>query len=195
MSMRSIFLISLMILVCPCFSTIILVQEDFGGEEFPPPGWIINNGPNCSWYNGGGFARGRVALPTGYSSGSGNFLSPEFTLCEGDTCLVYFLGRRFWDPYAPPSPSGGGWKISLRLDNVDIWEMYLSSSSSWVPTSVEIPITLSAPTYRFCWRLFGILEDYISARSIYFDIDDVLIRLTATGVEPASLGKIKAACR
>jgi hypothetical protein len=167
------------------------VQENFSGTGFPPPGWTIDNGSNCSWYLEGGYAEGHVSLPTGPSSGSGNFLSPVFTLCEGDTCLVDFLSRQFWEPYAPLSPSGGGWKISLRLDNLDIWYQYLQISGPWVPTSVEIPISTSSSNYRFCWRLYGMLGDYVSGRGIYIDVDDVLIRLTAVEVEPASLGRLK----
>jgi len=198
MSLKLIFILKLSILTGLGFSTITLVQEDFSGEEFPPPGWIVNNGANCSWYRSTAdgptnpFARGVVSLPTGPSSGSGNLFSPLFTLCEGDTCLVDFMGRRFWEPYIPPSPSGGGWTISLKLDNTDIWQMQPPISFPWVPTSVAIPITVSASTYRFCWRLYGMLEQYISARSIYFDVDTVLIRLTAPGTEPTSLGQLKA---
>ncbi len=195
MSNRYIFLLALVVYFSPCWSTITLVQENFNGTEFPPPGWTIDNGTNCSWYPEGGYAEGHVSLPTGPSSGSGNFLTPEFALSAGDTCLVDFVSYRFWVPYAPSSPSGGGWQISLRRHDVEVWYQYLDMTVAWTPTSVEIPISETSSHYRFRWRLFGILGDNVSARGIYIDVDDVLIRMTASEVEPASLGRLKAIYR
>jgi hypothetical protein len=201
MKKNFVFLTILLAAVCLAYPTITLVQENFSGTQFPPPGWAMNNGPYGSWYRstadnpGNPFARGRIMLPLGPASGYTSLLSPQFTLSEGNTCLVSFLSRRFWDPSAPPSPSGGGWTVALSLDDVDIWSLDLPACPFWDLSPVEIPILVSASTYQFRWCIFAMTDQYIPPRTLDFDVDDVLIRLTAPEVEPVSLGRLKATYR
>jgi hypothetical protein len=178
---------------------IVIFQTDFSSDEFPPPGWTIeNSNAYGNWTRStygqptNPYAKGQVSISTGPANGSTTLVTDYFSANEGDILEVSFIGVRTWTKpeytFYPMS-----WYIRLRLDSTDVWSQSLSATPyGWTPTSVLIPITVSASTYRFTWYVWGLVPDTIyGGCSFLFYLDDVLIVRTADSVEPASVGRVK----
>jgi len=197
-------IVLMLILLSTGFSfAIVIFQTDFSSHDFPPPGWTIENSNSYgNWTRStygqpdNPYAKGQVSISTGPANGSTTLVTDYFSANEGDILQVSFLGRRGWT-HPEYSFYGMSWYIRLRLDSTNVWSQSLSSTPfGWTPTSVSIPITVTAASYRFTWYVSGSVpgSEYPGC-SFFFDLDDVLIIRTANPVEPTSIGLMKAIYR
>ncbi len=127
----------LVIISIVSFAQVYLTPEDFSGEEFPPEGWIIENGGNESTFEPGPMPL--TTEPTcAFITTSANMdiddrlITPEITLPSGSTANIYAQLRgsvgyalaMYWDPdnevryFIEVSTDGGNsWTAVLDLDD------------------------------------------------------------------------------
>lgn len=197
--MRILFIILFFPLVA--FSTIVLVENFFNPNPFPPKGWSIHyegDAQTNMWYwrdtgqIGNGYATGEMHCTIPDEYGIADLNSAMFNLTQNGECDIRFLNRSDLSPYL--------WMVSadviLMEGEVTIasWPIpNLGEVSTWQLVDLSFsPIPTTSPNYYVTFRITGQSQPTYGCW-ISIDIDDVVVEdiPTTLKVEQESVGRIK----
>jgi len=157
-----------------------VIDEDFGGSQFPPAGWSTSgSGGGWQWRNVGGYAEGSVSVgPFAYSTTT--LKSPTFHLNGPVSLHVRFRYRTYAFTEGVRSIRIGGWAQGVPYDRT--WREFVADTTPVGPGNVSAEFTLS-------------LSGGSHGMSTLWYLDDAIISYDDSRVEPASWGRVKAAYR
>jgi hypothetical protein len=171
------------------------LEEGFGGNQFPPPGWTIERTGTASsgWEKIGegeaAYARGYMEGPYG-AGGTTTFVSGNVSLEKGTDLTVKF--RRY--------NSGRGtvrfyFRIILRKGGSEVWKKDFHGCQSWEWLEEVVPtINETGSDYKFAWQIDSLMGPS-SGGAVYLHLDDIVVAANNASVEATSLGRVRALYR
>jgi hypothetical protein len=158
------------------------VDEDFGGSQFPPSGWTVDGESRTwSWEDGGGYAKGVAECGAAPDSGWTALYSPPFRVNKGTTLRVQFRYRTYCVEY------------ETRYVRIGTWRKFMGWGQEWMDFDEATTAFEVGGEYQAEFVLSVAGGSY--AIWAEFDVDDVVITRQNVGVDPTSLGRVRALFR
>ncbi|NIT35536.1 MAG: hypothetical protein GTN49_03380 [candidate division Zixibacteria bacterium] len=162
------------------------LEEDFSGMEFPPPGWTIRGGGTGTWgwINDSGSARGDAGANRLESAWTKLYSRP-FNVPAMSQVRVKFRYRT----RVSGSPAGLMFYI-----HVGRWSSYLEETlGKWYEFDKILPVFIEGGDVMAGWEIY--VGGGIFGGGGYLWVDDIRITEYNVGVDPTSLGRVKALYR
>lgn len=158
----------------------VYVDEKFGGSQFPPTGWVSDG----SWINAGGYAYGSAVVTHVPSVITSEIRTYTLHLNASNRLRIRF--RYLSTSWGAPCEHqvtilGPGYSFSRHIPIISVWSQF-----DWDYGAVSY-----TGDYKIEWGFIILGYNYTGGATL--GIDDILVTESNTTIEPASLGRAKAA--